>query len=100
MEKTKKGNLVGYSVLSRKPEWLLRLKLDVSCRFGGVVEDTPAFWQALERFIKNFFYYHQGTQRFIALIKSDIDTRIKEDEGVTVLDVLRNGRPVLTYKIK
>lgn len=98
---TKKGKLVRYSVISRKPAWLLDLQWHVVCRYGDdEVEDTLAFWQELERYINFCIYEWHKTIAPKRSIRSTIGTRIKEDEGITILDVLRNRRPVLTYKIK
>lgn len=98
---TKKGKLVSYSVISRKPAWLLDLQWHVVCLYGDdEVEDTLAFWQELERYINFCIYEWHKTIAPKRSIRSTIGTRIKEDEGITVLDVLRNRRPVLTYKIK
>ena len=101
MEGRKKGKLYRYSVCSRKPAWLLDLQWQVVCRYGeDEVEDTPGFWQELERYINFCIYeWHKNTDRKRS-IRSTIGTRVEEDEGITVLDVLRNRRPVLTYKIK
>lgn len=98
---TKKGKLVHYSVISRKPAWLLDLQWQVVCRYGeDEVEDTLVFWQELEQYIRFcILEWHKNTDPKQS-IRSTIDTRIMEDEGITVLDVLRNRRPVLTYKIK
>lgn len=98
---TKKGKLVRYSVISRKPAWLLDLQWQVVCRYGeDEVKDTLGFWQELERYINFCIYEWRKNTAPKQSIRSTIGTRIKEDEGVTVLDVLRNRRPVLTYKIK
>ena len=99
--KTKKGKLIRYSVICQKPAWLLDLQWQVVCRYGeDEVEDTPAFWQELERYIRFCLLDWGKSCKRTQMACSNINTRIKEDEGVTMLDVLRNGRPVLTYKIK
>ena len=63
MEGRKKGKLYRYSVCSRKPAWLLDLQWQVVCRYGeDEVEDTPGFWQELERYINFCIYeWHKNT---------------------------------------
>ena len=89
-----------YSMIPNdKPEWLLRLQMEISQHYSlQGMEDTMENWIKLKDYVdaKILELYNRKD----VMVRSQIESALITDEGITVLDVLRNRRPVLTYKIK
>ena len=94
------GQLRYYSMIPHdKPEWLLRLQLDISIEYAQrEIEDTQENWEELKGYADALI--HQMYTRRDIQIKSDVRTEIRTDEGKTVLWINRNNKVIQIYHIK
>lgn len=84
---------------SDKPEWLLRLQLDISIEYAQrEIEDTQENWEELKGYADALI--HQMYARRDIQIRSEVRTEIRTDEGKTVLDIFRNRKVIQTYYIE
>lgn len=84
---------------SDKPEWLLRLQLDISIEYAQrEIEDTQENWEDLKGYVDALIrgMYDRKDIR----IQSDVSTELRSDEGKTVLWVKRNNKVIQIYHIK
>lgn len=94
------GQLRYYSMIPHdKPEWLLRLQLDISIEYAQrEIEDTQENWEELKGYadaLINQMYARRDIQ-----IRSEVRTEIRTDEGKTVLWINRNNKVIQIYHIK
>lgn len=86
-------------IQSDKPEWLLRLQLEVSQHYAmRGIEDTPEEWLALQDFVDAFI--HRIYERRDIMVKSEVTADLKTENGETQLLIKRNGKPVQAYYIE
>lgn len=82
-----------------KPEWLLRLQLDISIEYAQrEIEDTQENWEELKGYADALI--HQMYTRRDIQIRSEVRTEIRTDEGKTVLWINRNNKVIQIYHIK
>ena len=89
-----------YSIIPNdKPEWLLRLQLEVSQHYAlRGIEDTPEEWMALQDFVDAFI--HGLYMRRDINVRSDVTADLVTENGETGLIVRRNGKPLQVYYIQ
>ena len=94
------GQLKHYSMTpSDKPEWLLRLQMEVSQRYTSRgIENTPEEWLALQDFVEAFIR-SLYTRRDI-MVRSEVAADLLTEDGETRLLIKRNGKPVQVYYIQ
>ena len=94
------GQLRHYSMTPHdKPEWLLRLQLEVSQHYAmRGIDNTPEEWMDLLDFI-DAFIHSLYTRRDIN-VRSEVTTDLMTEDGKTQLLIKRNGRPLQVYYIK
>lgn len=94
------GKLKYYSMTpSDKPEWLLRLQMEVSQRYTlRGIENTPEEWLALQDFVDAFI--HSLYTRRDIMVRSDVTADLLTEDGETRLLIKRNGKPVQVYYIQ
>ncbi len=83
-----------YSMIPHdKPEWLLRLQMEVSQHYAMCgIDNTPEEWMDLLDFI-DAFIQTLYTRRDIN-VRSEV---IMTEDGKTQLLIKRNGKPLLVY---
>lgn len=93
------GQLRYYSMTPNdKPEWLLRLQLDISIEYAQrEMKDTQENWEELKGYTDELI--HQMYARRDIHIRSEVHTELRTDEGKTVLHILRNRKIIQTYYI-
>ena len=94
------GQLRHYSMTPHdKPEWLLRLQLEVSQHYAmRGIDNTPEEWMDLLDFIDAFIqrlYIRRDTN-----VRSDVTADLMTEDGETRLLIKRNGKPLQVYYIK
>ena len=95
------GRLKYYSMIPNdKPEWLLRLQMAISQRFGGEWEDSQYFWEDLKQFVIDELWTMLDNRGCKAAIRSKVTIDLVTDEGKTVLHIKRNRIVVQTYWIE
>ena len=89
-----------YSIIPNdKPEWLLRLQLEVSQHYAlRGIEDTPEEWMALQDFVGAFI--HSLYMRRDIIVRSDVTADLMTENGETRLIIKRNGKPLQVYYIQ
>lgn len=94
------GQLKHYSMTpSDKPEWLLRLQMEVSQHYTSRgIENTPEEWLALQDFVEAFIR-SLYTRRDI-MVRSEVAADLLTEDGETRLLIKRNGKPVQVYYIQ
>lgn len=94
------GQLRHYSMTPHdKPEWLLRLQLEVSQHYAmRGIDNTPEEWMDLLDFI-DAFIQRLYIRRDIN-VRSDVTADLMTEDGKTQLFIKRNGKPLLVYYIK
>ncbi|WP_314125937.1 hypothetical protein [Segatella maculosa] len=94
------GKLKYYSMTPNdKPEWLLRLQMEVSQHYTlRGIEDTPEEWLALQDFVDAFI--HSIYVRKDINVRSDVTADLLTEDGETRLLIKRNGKPVQVYYIQ
>lgn len=94
------GQLKHYSMTpSDKPEWLLRLQMEVSQHYTLCgIEDTPEEWLAFQDFVDAFI--HSIYVRKDINVRSDVTADLLTEDGETRLLIKRNGKPVQVYYIQ
>ena len=94
------GKLKYYSMTPNdKPEWLLRLQLEVSQHYAmRGIEDTPEEWMDLLDFI-DAFIRSLYTRRDI-MVKSEVTADLLTEDEETRLLIKRNGKPLQVYYIQ
>ena len=79
-----------------KPEWLLRLQMEVSQHYAmRGIDNTPEEWMDLLDFI-DAFIQTLYTRRDIN-VRSEVTTDLMTEDGNTQLLIKRNGKPLLVY---
>lgn len=82
-----------------KPEWLLRLQLEISQHYAmRGIEDTPEEWLALQDFV-DAFIRSLYTRRDI-MVRSEVAADLLTEEGETRLIIKRNSKPLQVYYIQ
>ena len=82
-----------------KPEWLLRLQMEVSQHYTLCgIEDTPEDWLALQDFV-DAFIRSLYTRRDI-MVRSEVAADLLTEDGETRLIIKRNSKPLQVYYIK
>lgn len=86
-------------IQSDKPEWLLRLQMEVSQHYAmRGIDDTPDDWMDLQDFagacIRSLY------NRRDIMVKSEVSTELLTEDGKTQLLIMRNGKPVQAYYIE
>lgn len=82
-----------------KPEWLLRLQLDINIEYGlHGIEDTPAAWEQLRAYTDTLI--QQMYCRRDIRIQSEISTELRSDNEKTVLWIKRNKKVIQIYYIQ
>jgi hypothetical protein len=89
-----------YSIIpNNKPEWLLRLQMDISRYYGlGLMEDTEENWKRLKAYVDaRMLDLHcaRGVK-----IRSSIGSRLVTDNGRTVLHIRRNREVIQIYYLQ
>lgn len=99
-DKDDMGKLKYYSMTPNdKPEWLLRLQLEVSQHYAmRGIEDTPEEWMDLLDFI-DAFIRSLYTRRDI-MVKSEVTADLLTEDEETRLLIKRNGKPLQVYYIQ
>lgn len=94
------GQLRHYSMTPHdKPEWLLRLQLEVSQHYAmRGIDNTPEEWMDLLDFIDAFI--QRLYMRRDINVRSDVTADLMTEDGKTQLFIKRNGKPLLVYYIK
>ena len=94
------GQLRHYSMTPHdKPEWLLRLQLEVSQHYAmRGIDNTPEEWMDLLDFI-DAFIQRLYIRRDIN-VRSDVTADLMTEDGKTQLLIKRNGKPLQVYYIK
>lgn len=94
------GKLKYYSMTPNdKPEWLLRLQLEVSQHYALCgIEDIPEDWLALQDFV-DAFIRSLYTRRDI-MVRSEVAADLLTEDGETRLLIKRNGKPLQVYYIQ
>lgn len=89
-----------YSVIPNdKPEWLLRLQLDINIEYGlQGIEDTPEAWEQLRAYTDTLI--QQMYCRRDIRIQSEVSTELRSDAGRTVLWIKRNKKVIQIYYIQ
>lgn len=81
---------------SDKPEWLLRLQMEVSQHYAmRGIDNTPEEWMDLLDFIDAFIQTIY-TRRDIN-VRSEVTTDLMTEDGKTQLLIKRNGKPLQVY---
>ncbi|SKA08126.1 hypothetical protein SAMN02745202_01982 [Segatella oulorum] len=79
-----------------KPEWLLRLQMEVSQHYAmRGIDNTPEEWIDLLDFI-DAFIQTLYTRRDIN-VRSDVTANLMTEDGETRLLIKRNGKPLQVY---
>ena len=82
-----------------KPEWLLRLQMDISQHYGlQLMEDTKGNWERLKAYVDAKMldlYCTRGVK-----IRSSIGSKLVTDNGKTVLHIKRNREVVQIYYLQ
>ena len=82
-----------------KPEWLLRLQMDISQHYGlQLMEDTKGNWERLKAYVDAKMldlYCTRGVK-----IRSSIESALVIDNGKTVLHIRRNNKVVQIYYLQ
>lgn len=82
-----------------KPEWLLRLQLEISQHYAmRGIEDTPEEWLALQDFV-DAFIRSLYTRRDI-MVRSEVAADLLTEDGETRLIIKRNSKPLQVYYIQ
>nr|DAE14021.1 MAG TPA: hypothetical protein [Myoviridae sp. ctYzH9] len=91
------GQLRHYSMTPHdKPEWLLRLQLEVSQHYAmRGIDNTPEEWMDLLDFIDAFI--QRLYMRRDINVRSDVAADLLTEDGETRLIVKRNGKPLQVY---
>ena len=91
------GKLKYYSMTPNdKPEWLLRLQMEVSQHYAlRGIDNTPEDWLALQDFVDAFI--HSIYARKDINVRSDVAADLLTEDGETRLIVKRNGKPLQVY---
>ena len=91
------GQLRHYSMTPHdKPEWLLRLQLEVSQHYAmRGIDNTPEEWMDLLDFIDAFV--QRLYMRRDINVRSDVAADLLTEDGETRLIVKRNGKPLQVY---
>ena len=91
------GQLRHYSMTPHdKPEWLLRLQLEVSQHYAmRGIDNTPEEWMDLLDFI-DAFIQRLYIRRDIN-VRSDVTADLMTEDGETRLLIKRNGKPLQVY---
>mgnify|MGYP000946083249 FL=1 len=91
------GQLRHYSMTPHdKPEWLLRLQLEVSQHYAmRGIDNTPEEWMDLLDFI-DAFIQRLYIRRDIN-VRSDVTADLMTEDGKTQLLIKRNGKPLQVY---
>ena len=86
-----------YSMIPHdKPEWLLRLQMEVSQHYAmRGIDNTPEEWMDLLDFI-DAFIQRLYIRRDIN-VRSDVTADLMTEDGKTQLLIKRNGKPLLVY---
>lgn len=86
-----------YSMIPHdKPEWLLRLQMEVSQHYAmRGIDNTPEEWMDLLDFI-DAFIQTLYTRRDIN-VRSEVTTDLMTEDGETRLLIKRNGKPLQIY---
>lgn len=89
-----------YSITpNAKPEWLLRLQLEISQHYTlRGIEDTSEEWLALQGFVNAFI--HSLYMRRDVNVRSDVTADLMTKDGETRLIIRRNGKPLQVYYIQ
>lgn len=83
-------------ILHDKPEWLLRLQMEVSQHYAlRSIDNTPEEWMDLLDFI-DAFIQTLYTRRDIN-VRSDVTADLMTEDGETRLLIKRNGKPLQVY---
>lgn len=89
-----------YSIIpNNKPDWLLRLQLEISQHYAlRGIADTPEEWMALLDFVDTCIrsLYNRSDIKVRSQVSADLVT----EEGKTRLLIKRNGKPVQLYYIQ
>ena len=91
------GQLKYYSLMPNdKPLWLLKLQLAISQVYElRGMEDTREEWHLLQDFVDSIIL--ELYNRRDVTIRSEIESALIQEEGMTVLHVKRNKNVVQTY---
>lgn len=94
------GQLRHYSMIPNdKPEWLLRLQMEVSQHYAlRGIDNTPEDWLALQDFVDAFI--HSIYVRKDINVRSDVTADLLTEDGETRLLIKRNGKPLQVYYIQ
>ena len=89
-----------YSMIPNdKPEWLLRLQMEVSQHYAlRGIDNTPEDWLALQDFVDAFI--HSIYVRKDINVRSDVTADLLTEDGETRLLIKRNGKPLQVYYIQ
>lgn len=93
-------NLKYYSMIPNdKPEWLLRLQMDISQYYSiDDSDDEREYWRGLKDYV-DAKIWEMYNRRDVKL-RSDVASVLVTDEGKTVLHIKRNGKIVQIYYLK
>ena len=86
-------------ILNDKPEWLLRLQMEISQHYSfQAMEDTEEDWNKLKDYVdaKILELYNRRD----VMVRSQIESALITDEGKTVLHIERNRKVVQTYYLQ
>ena len=89
-----------YSMIPNdKPEWLLRLQMDISQYYSiDDSDDEREYWRGLKDYV-DAKIWEMYNRRDVKL-RSDVASVLVTDEGKTVLHIKRNGKIVQIYYLK
>lgn len=81
-----------------KPEWLLRLQMEISQKYSGEFEDSQCerMLHQVENEIREILF-EMMDRRGGPRIASDITTKIVADDDRQVLHIIRNGKMIQYY---
>lgn len=88
-----------YSMIPHdKPEWLLRLQMEVSQHYVlRGIDNTPEDWLALQDFV-DAFIRSLYTRRDI-MVRSEVTADLMTEDGERLI-IKRNGKPLQVYYIQ
>ena len=89
-----------YSMIPNdKPEWLLRLQMDISQHYSlQGMEDTKEDWERLKAYVDAWMlelYNLRGLK-----VRSNIESALVIDNGKTVLHIIRNNKAIQIYYLQ
>nr|DAZ18403.1 MAG TPA: hypothetical protein [Caudoviricetes sp.] len=78
-------------------QWMKELKTFIADLYDPIeVSPTPEAYDVLKEHIDNYIAH----LRYYGMIRSDVRTELRTDEGKTVVHIFRGHRMIITYYIE